>query len=45
MRNVAYKALRYGILAIVSTLAFYFATMAVDSLGHSMFCVIFIILT
>ena len=34
MRNVAFKALRYGILAIVSTLAFYFATMIVDSLGH-----------
>mmetsp|Transcript_75068 Transcript_75068/g.67455 ORF Transcript_75068/g.67455 Transcript_75068/m.67455 type:complete len:342 (+) Transcript_75068:3-1028(+) len=34
MKNIAFKALRYGIIAILSTLLFYFATIIVDSLGH-----------
>ena len=34
MKNIAFNALRYGIIAIVSTLLFYVATIIVDSLGH-----------
>lgn len=34
MKNIAFKALRYGIIAIVSTLLFYLGTIIVDSLGH-----------